>query len=59
MDAKDIDKIADKLMNFRGKIPKYEDWPLNWYQRECCEQLRNEIDRILEVLDLFGMCGVV
>ena len=58
MEATDFDKIADKIMQFRGKIPKYDDRYTS-HINSCTLQMLNEIDHFLEMLDAYARCGVV
>jgi len=55
MDATDLDKIVDKLMVFRGKLPD----TYSGYVHECTQEMINEIDRLIEFIDLYSKCGVI
>lgn len=59
MNAQDLDEIVDKLMVFRGKMPRGENYlELTWYQRECIQEMLARIDEFIEIIDLFGLSGV-
>ena len=50
MDAKDFDKIADKLMVFRGRLPK--QWDLSSeYAKERVNDMKDLIEHMLNELD--------
>lgn len=53
MDPIHYEKIADKLMNFRGKIPKNETL-VDPRARTRCDQLKNRIDNLLVMLDMMA-----
>ena len=57
MDSTDLDKIVDKLLVFRGRMPNKDN--LTWYQRECVDDMLQRIDDFIEAIDLFSVCGVV
>ena len=50
MDAKHYEKIADKLMQFRGKIPKNETLRDD-HARFCCDVIKHKIDNLLTAID--------
>lgn len=55
MEPTDLDKIVDKLLVFRGKIPpKYTG-----YHHECNQELINKIDELIEFIDLYSLSGVI
>ena len=58
MDATDFDKIVDKLMQFRGKLPKYEDG-YTTHINSCTQQMLNEIDHLIEMIDLYSRSGII
>lgn len=53
MEPTDFDKIADKLLVFRGRLPKYEDHGI-CYLNECTQELLRKIDELLELIDLYA-----
>ena len=55
MDATDLDKIVDKLLVFRGKLPD----TYSGYHHECTQQMINEIDRLIEYIDLYSKSGAI
>ena len=55
MELTDLDKIVDKLLVFRGKIPPAFDG----YHRECNQDLINRIDELIEFIDLYSRSGVI
>ena len=57
MDSTDLDKMVDKLLVFRGRMPLKDN--LTWFQRECVDDMLQRIDDFIEAIDLFGQCGVV
>jgi hypothetical protein len=57
MDSTDLDKIVDKLLVFRGRMPLKDN--LTWYQGECVDEMLQRIDDFIEAIDLFSRCGVV
>ena len=60
MDSTDLDKIVDKLLVFRGRIPRIEDHPeLTWFQKECIREMNIRIDDFITAIDHFSLCGVV
>ena len=60
MDSTDLDKIVDKLLVFRGRLPRFEDHPqLTWWQKECINEMYQRIADFIEGIDLFSQCGVV
>ena len=55
MDPTHHETIVDKLMQYRGKIPKnYQlgDKKAQW----TCEQMRNYIDELILEIDAFAKC---
>lgn len=53
MDAQDYDKIVDKLMQFRGKIPHYGD--VNERVAKCAVyELLKSIDNLLWQIDNYS-----
>ena len=53
MDPVQYEKIADKLMQFRGKIPKNET--LRDHQaRMLCDEIKIKIDSMLMLIDEFA-----
>lgn len=53
MDAAEYDKIVDKLMQFRGKIP--DDTQLyNGNARRAARKLRVRIDNLLDAIDWYS-----
>jgi len=53
MDPTHHEKIVDKLMQYRGKIPKtgqLADKKAQW----TCEDLRNHIDYLIDSIDAFA-----
>jgi len=60
MESSDLDKIVDKLLVFRSRLPRVEDHPqLTWFQRECIQEMLWRIDDFIQTLDHFGQSGVV
>ncbi len=54
MDAAHHEKIVDKLMQYRGKIPK--DGQLGTeYSKIQCAIMRNHIDNIILIIDGFAL----
>ncbi len=53
MDAKDYDKIVDKLLQFRGKIPKsgHECDPR---EKIACKMMRDQTDDFILLLEEFA-----
>ena len=55
MNPTDLDKIVDKLLVFRGRLPRVEDHPsLTWYQRECIDEMLCRIDDFIQTIDHFA-----
>jgi len=55
MDPTHHEKIVDKLMQYRGKIPKNHalgDRKAMW----TCEQMKNYIDELILEIDAFAKC---
>ena len=50
MDPTHHEKIADKLMQYRGKIPKNNNLSDD-YARYCCNLLKLHIDNLLRDID--------
>ena len=60
MDSTDLDKIVDKLLVFRSRLPRVEDNPqLTWFQRECIQEMLSRIDDFITAIDHFSLCGAV
>ena len=53
MDAQDFDKLADQLLQFRGKIPN-EDHLMWYHSRIAAKKLRVRIDNLLDALDHYS-----
>lgn len=53
MDPKHYEKIADQLMQFRGKIPKHNTLH-DQMARMTCEDIKNKIDTLLFYIDAFA-----
>lgn len=53
MNATDYDKIADKLMQFRNKIPKNNNLA-DHKARMTCDHLKIKIDSLLMYIDEFA-----
>ena len=53
MDAQDYDKIVDKLMQFRGKIPDNTQLT-NFYAIEAAKKLRYKVDELLSAIDWYA-----
>jgi ABC-type protease/lipase transport system fused ATPase/permease subunit len=54
MDPTHHEKIVDKLMQYRGKIPKpghLSDKKAEW----TCDDLRNHIDYLIQNIELFAV----
>jgi hypothetical protein len=58
MDATDLDKIVDKLMVFRGKLPMYEDHG-NKYFNECTQEMYSKVDELIQFIDAYALCGIL
>lgn len=58
MDATDLDKIVDKLLVFRGRMPMYEHHG-NRYFNECTQEMYSKIDELIEFIDLYSKCGIL
>jgi len=53
MDPTHHEKIADKLMQYRGKIPKNQS--LSDHQsRMFCDEVKNKIDSLLMLIDEYA-----
>ena len=50
MDPVQYEKIADKLMQFRGKIPKNETL-IDHEARMMCDKVKNQLDLLLMMID--------
>ena len=55
MDAQDYDKIVDKLMQFRGKIPFYGDVNER-VAKAAISELTKAIDHLLWQIDNYAKC---
>ena len=53
MDAQDFDKLADKLVQFRGKIPQNAHLH-QYHSRIAAKRLRVRIDNLLDALDHYA-----
>jgi len=53
MDPSHHEKIVDKLLQYRGKIPKTGHIG-DLYSRNQCEIMRNSIDTLILQIDLFA-----
>lgn len=53
MDPVQYEKIADQLMQFRGKIPKNETLA-DHMARMTCDDMKNKIDYLLMIIDKFA-----
>jgi len=53
MEASDFDKIADKLIQFRGKIPQNAHL-YGYYSRLAAKRLRVRIDNLLDAIDHYA-----
>jgi len=58
MDPTDLDKIVDKLMVFRGRLPRYEDHGIHYFN-ECTQEMYNKIDDLLEFIELYSSSGIM
>jgi hypothetical protein len=56
MDAKDMDKIADKLIQFRSKVPHQGDLGSRIGKNSVIE-LKNKIDDLLWQIDNYASCN--
>lgn len=54
MNPTDIDKIVDKLLVFRKKLPKMNRTPLSWWQVQCIDNAEMTIDGLIRTLDALG-----
>ena len=54
MESTDIDKIIDKLLVFRGRMPRSEDYPLTWWQKAVVDDAYTKIDDLILTLDRLG-----
>jgi hypothetical protein len=53
MDPSHHEKIVDKLMQYRGKIPKTVN-PKNLISRVCTSELKNAIDELIWRIDEYA-----
>ena len=53
MDAKDYDKIVDKLMQFRGKLPK-SGHVFALPAKLACKMLRDQVDDFILLIEEFA-----
>jgi len=58
MDAKEYDKIVDKLIQFRGKIPQYGT-VYNRDAKMAVYELNKAIDQLLWQIDNYAMCDAL
>ncbi len=54
MNPTDLDKIVDKLLVFRGRLPRQEDYPLTWWQKAVVDDTLVTIDKLIKTLDRLG-----
>lgn len=54
MESSDLDKIVDKLMVFRGRLPDLYEVDLTWWQRECVKETIHDIERLITTIDYLG-----
>lgn len=59
MDNTDLDKIVDKLLVFRGRIPREGDIPMTKFHLEANHVLINWIDDFIQHIDLYGSLDLV
>lgn len=59
MNCTDLDKIVDKLLVFRGRIPKRGDIPMTEYHIEANLVLISWIDDLIQHIDLYGSLDLV
>ena len=54
MDSTDLDKIVDKLLVFRTRMPRLDDIGLTWWQKECIRETFHDINRLITTIDHLG-----
>tara|TARA_A100001201_G_scaffold98201_1_gene84651 strand:+ start:1450 stop:1626 length:177 start_codon:yes stop_codon:yes gene_type:complete len=54
MEASDLDKIVDKLLVFRTRMPKLDNPSLTWWQKECLRETFHDINRLISTIDYLG-----
>lgn len=58
MEASDLDKIVDKLLVFRARLPKIDNngfkESLSWWQKECIRETMHDINRLITTIDILG-----
>lgn len=54
MNPIDLDKMVDKLLQFHGRIPNTTLMSHTWWQKECLEQLKIDIDALIKTIDAVG-----
>jgi len=54
MEASDLDKIVDKLLVFRTRMPRLDDAGLTWWQKECIRETFHDINRLITTIDYLG-----
>ncbi len=59
MDSTDLDKIVDKLLVFRGRIPKEGEVPMTNFHLEVNQRLIDNIDVLIQHIDLYGSLDLV
>jgi hypothetical protein len=59
MDSTDLDRIVDKLLVFRGRIPKRGEVPMTNFHIEANKRLIGFIDDLIEHIDLYGSLDLV
>lgn len=54
MNPNDLDKIVDKLLVFRKKVRSMPTHELTWWQKNCLEEMNDQIDKFIKIIDMFG-----
>ena len=54
MEASDLDKIVDKLLVFRTRLPRLDNPSLTWWQKECLRETFHDINRLITTIDHLG-----
>ena len=54
MESTDLDKMVDKLLQFHGRIPNTSSMSHTWWQKECLDQLKIDIDNLIKTIDAVG-----
>lgn len=54
MNPQDLDKIVDKLLVFRTRLPRQSDKGLTWWQKECLRETFHDINRLITTIDHLG-----